>query len=82
MRQNSASKTIYALHLIDGDNVKDVNGIDCELTCPITIEVSRLDEVEKEDIYSRYPEITFFMHVMIQYWASIKLTSNGETENN
>ncbi len=65
-----ASKTIYALHLIDGDNTVDAPGIDCEITCPFTIEILRLENIEQEEIYSRFPEITFFMHVMIQYWSA------------
>lgn len=27
-----SSKTIYALHLIDGDNTRDAPGVDCEST--------------------------------------------------
>jgi HSP90 family molecular chaperone len=72
-----ASKTIYALHLIDGDNTEDAPGVDCELTvyiflkqkCPFVVEISRLDNIAEHDIYD-LEDVTFFMHVMIQYWSA------------
>ena len=70
------SKTIYALHLIDGESTKSTPGVDCEQQCPVTLDLER---DLKSDIYEANPEIQFFMYVMFERWGAIKLTSEGKT---
>ncbi len=61
-----ACKAIYALHLIDGDNTIDAGGVECEMTCPFIIEMTKIPD---GDIYESLNGITFLMHIGIQYWS-------------
>jgi hypothetical protein len=70
-----ASKTIYAIHLIEGELGTNAHKkISCDINCPLYLEITRTDG---DQLFDKIDVLNFVMHVGIVYPLTVELLISG-----